>query len=198
MHNGFISNFATIKRTSCSCACGRRIAVSRDQGPDARLVVSEPIGDLPGVWTEVPEASYGWSVRGTTKFLPITPRPLARPGANGQDPNPGPDVPAERGSGPVQSRTSPSCQHRGAPRRAPDGLAAPGVRPPAGGPSALAGWEMSLAVMRRYGSLPAGEAAHMRAAQDGTARRRAPAGPSVHRADLCRPMKGCRLHEHRP
>jgi hypothetical protein len=31
-----------------------------------------------------------------------------------------------------------------------------------------------------------------------TARSRAPAGPSVHRADLCRPMKGCRLHEHRP
>ena len=27
---------------------------------------------------------------------------------------------------------------------------------------------------------------------------RAPAGPSVHRADLCRPMKGCRLREHRP
>ena len=30
-----------------------------------------------------------------------------------------------------------------------------------------------------------------------TARRRAPAGPSVHRARLCRPMKGCRLREHR-
>lgn len=26
---------------------------------DARLVVSEPIGDLPGAWNEVPESSYG-------------------------------------------------------------------------------------------------------------------------------------------
>ena len=26
---------------------------------DARLVVSEPIGDLPGAWNEMPEASYG-------------------------------------------------------------------------------------------------------------------------------------------
>jgi glutamine amidotransferase len=26
---------------------------------DARLVVSEPIGDLPGAWHEVPESSYG-------------------------------------------------------------------------------------------------------------------------------------------
>jgi len=68
---------ATSRRSNGPCGRGRRIAVSRDQGPDARLVVSEPIGELPGVWTEVPEASYGWSVRGTTKFLPITPRPLA-------------------------------------------------------------------------------------------------------------------------
>jgi glutamine amidotransferase len=28
-------------------------------GEDARLVVSEPIGDLPGAWNEVPEAHYG-------------------------------------------------------------------------------------------------------------------------------------------
>ncbi len=26
---------------------------------EARLVVSEPIGDLPGAWHEVPESSYG-------------------------------------------------------------------------------------------------------------------------------------------
>jgi glutamine amidotransferase len=26
---------------------------------DARLVVSEPMGDLPGAWNEVPESSYG-------------------------------------------------------------------------------------------------------------------------------------------
>jgi glutamine amidotransferase len=28
-------------------------------GPDARLIVSEPVGDLPGAWAEIPESSYG-------------------------------------------------------------------------------------------------------------------------------------------
>jgi glutamine amidotransferase len=32
--------------------------------PDARLIVSEPIGELPGAWNEVPEASYGVVGRG--------------------------------------------------------------------------------------------------------------------------------------
>jgi predicted glutamine amidotransferase len=31
----------------------------RDLGDESRLVVSEPLGDLPGAWNEVPEASYG-------------------------------------------------------------------------------------------------------------------------------------------
>jgi glutamine amidotransferase len=32
----------------------------REVGDEARLVVSEPLGDtLPGAWNEVPEASYG-------------------------------------------------------------------------------------------------------------------------------------------
>ena len=33
--------------------------VLRQLSDDARLVVSEPIGDLPGAWHEVPESSYG-------------------------------------------------------------------------------------------------------------------------------------------
>jgi glutamine amidotransferase len=31
----------------------------RDLGDESRLVVSEPLGDLPGAWNEVPESSYG-------------------------------------------------------------------------------------------------------------------------------------------
>jgi predicted glutamine amidotransferase len=38
---------------------------------DARLVVSEPIGDLPGAWNEVPEASYGVIGRGHDEVLPF-------------------------------------------------------------------------------------------------------------------------------
>ena len=31
----------------------------RDLDDESRLVVSEPLGDLPGAWNEVPESSYG-------------------------------------------------------------------------------------------------------------------------------------------
>lgn len=33
--------------------------VLNEVSEDARLIVSEPIGDLPGAWHEVPESSYG-------------------------------------------------------------------------------------------------------------------------------------------
>jgi predicted glutamine amidotransferase len=38
---------------------------------DARLVLSEPIGDLPGAWTEVPEGSYGVVGKGDDQLLPF-------------------------------------------------------------------------------------------------------------------------------
>jgi predicted glutamine amidotransferase len=38
--------------------------ILREVSDDARLVVSEPIGDLPGAWHEVPESSYGIVGRG--------------------------------------------------------------------------------------------------------------------------------------
>ena len=38
---------------------------------DARLVVSEPIGDLPGAWNEVPEASYGVIGQGEDRISPF-------------------------------------------------------------------------------------------------------------------------------
>ena len=45
-------------------------------GPEARLVVSEPLGDLPGAWNEVPESSAGIVRPGSDllqEFVPIAP-----------------------------------------------------------------------------------------------------------------------------
>jgi predicted glutamine amidotransferase len=41
---------------------------------DARLIVSEPIGDLPGAWLEVPEASYGVAGEGDDQLRPFAPK----------------------------------------------------------------------------------------------------------------------------
>lgn len=42
---------------------------------DARLVVSEPIGDLPGAWHEVPEASCAIAGKGDDVLRPFSPKP---------------------------------------------------------------------------------------------------------------------------
>ncbi|MGW3036670.1 class II glutamine amidotransferase [Streptomyces sp. NPDC001178] len=44
---------------------------------DARLVVSEPVGDLPGAWIEVPEATYGVVGKGREELLPFVPQAAA-------------------------------------------------------------------------------------------------------------------------
>ena len=41
---------------------------------DARLVVSEPIGDLPGAWVEVPEASWGMAGKGEDQIHSFKPK----------------------------------------------------------------------------------------------------------------------------
>jgi predicted glutamine amidotransferase len=43
-----------------------------DLSDDARLVVSEPVGDLPGAWHEVPESSYGVVGGGEDRLVPFT------------------------------------------------------------------------------------------------------------------------------
>jgi glutamine amidotransferase len=43
---------------------------------DSRLVVSEPLGSLPGVWNEVPESTYGVIAPGEDELRPFT---VARP-----------------------------------------------------------------------------------------------------------------------
>jgi predicted glutamine amidotransferase len=49
----------------------------RDLGDESRLVVSEPLGDLPGAWNEVPESSYGVIQPGQDEMHPFTPTPEA-------------------------------------------------------------------------------------------------------------------------
>ena len=45
---------------------------------DTRLIVSEPIGDLPGAWNEVPESTYGIVGRGHDELLPFVVEPPPR------------------------------------------------------------------------------------------------------------------------
>jgi predicted glutamine amidotransferase len=40
---------------------------------EARIIVSEPLGDLPGVWNEVPESSYGVVQEGDDEMHPFQP-----------------------------------------------------------------------------------------------------------------------------
>ncbi len=46
---------------------------------DARLVVSEPIGDLPGAWNEAPERHFGVFGRGEDEIRPFTVTMPSRP-----------------------------------------------------------------------------------------------------------------------
>ncbi|HEX9030742.1 MAG TPA: class II glutamine amidotransferase [Streptosporangiaceae bacterium] len=45
---------------------------------ESRLVVSEPMGDLPGAWREVPESSYGVIGKGADQLLPFAVQPPPR------------------------------------------------------------------------------------------------------------------------
>jgi glutamine amidotransferase len=44
---------------------------------DARLVVSEPMGDLPGAWNEMPESSYSVVGNGDEQPRPFKVKPPA-------------------------------------------------------------------------------------------------------------------------
>ncbi|GAA1971852.1 class II glutamine amidotransferase [Catenulispora subtropica] len=50
------------------------LAVLEHVSDDARLVVSEPIGNLPGAWVEVPEASWGVVRKGHDSLHTFTPK----------------------------------------------------------------------------------------------------------------------------
>jgi predicted glutamine amidotransferase len=46
----------------------------REVTDEARIIVSEPLRDLPGVWNEVPESSYGVVREGQDELRPFRPR----------------------------------------------------------------------------------------------------------------------------
>jgi glutamine amidotransferase len=50
------------------------LAVLRELSDDSRLIVSEPLRDLPGAWNEVPESSCGVVGGGEDMLRPFTPR----------------------------------------------------------------------------------------------------------------------------
>ncbi len=52
--------------------------ILREVSEDARLVVSEPIGNLPGAWVEMPESSYGVVGLGHDQLRPFAPKPPRR------------------------------------------------------------------------------------------------------------------------
>ena len=56
----------------CSAFCAAR---PHSEADTPRQVVSEPIGDLPGAWIEVPEASVGVVGEGRDDFSPFAPLP---------------------------------------------------------------------------------------------------------------------------
>jgi len=47
--------------------------IVQELSADARLIVSEPIGDLPGAWREMPESSYAVVAAGHDQIHPFTP-----------------------------------------------------------------------------------------------------------------------------
>lgn len=49
--------------------------ILQELSADARIVVSEPIGDLPGAWREMPEGSYAVIAAGKDEVLPFVPTP---------------------------------------------------------------------------------------------------------------------------
>ncbi|MFE9771869.1 class II glutamine amidotransferase [Streptomyces sp. NPDC005931] len=50
------------------------VAFLNEISDETRLIVSEPLGDLPGAWNEVPEGMYGVVQPGTDVLLPFAPR----------------------------------------------------------------------------------------------------------------------------
>jgi predicted glutamine amidotransferase len=49
--------------------------ILQELSADARLVVSEPIGDLPGAWREMPESSFAEIAAGRDDVQPFSPSP---------------------------------------------------------------------------------------------------------------------------
>ncbi|MCT4353905.1 class II glutamine amidotransferase [Streptomyces sp. Je 1-79] len=55
------------------------VAFLRDISQESRLIVSEPLDDLPGAWNEVPESSYRVVQPGVDELYPFAPVPAGSP-----------------------------------------------------------------------------------------------------------------------
>ncbi|HEY7398453.1 MAG TPA: class II glutamine amidotransferase [Gaiellaceae bacterium] len=53
------------------------LEILREASDESRLIVSEPLRDLPGAWNEVPESSWGCVRPGEDELQPFRPRPPA-------------------------------------------------------------------------------------------------------------------------
>ncbi|GGU80708.1 class II glutamine amidotransferase [Streptomyces litmocidini] len=51
------------------------VAFLQDISPETRLIVSEPLDNLPGAWNEVPESSYRFVGPGSDELHPFAPAP---------------------------------------------------------------------------------------------------------------------------
>jgi glutamine amidotransferase len=49
-------------------------AILQDASDDARLIVSEPVGDLPGAWNQMPESSWSVAANGEAHVEPFAPK----------------------------------------------------------------------------------------------------------------------------
>jgi predicted glutamine amidotransferase len=52
--------------------------ILQEVSAESRLVVSEPVGDLPGAWNEMPESTYGVIGGGDEQLRPFTVKPPAK------------------------------------------------------------------------------------------------------------------------
>jgi len=57
------------------------VEILSEVSDESRLIVSEPVRDLPGAWNEVPESSYGVVQPGQDELHPFTPRAPEKPTA---------------------------------------------------------------------------------------------------------------------
>ena len=64
----FSTNVATLRQLH------PEVEILHAVGDETRLVVSEPLGDLPGAWNEVPESHVGIIQPGDDELRPFTPR----------------------------------------------------------------------------------------------------------------------------
>ena len=54
------------------------VEILAEVSDESRLIVSEPLRDLPGAWNEVPESSYGVVQPGQDELHPFKPKPPAK------------------------------------------------------------------------------------------------------------------------